>query len=286
MAKKEYFSHDYYARQDPKIINLIVKCGMEGYGAYWALIEFLHQQGGKVKRNEINSFFLSISVSEKVAKAILNESGLIKANKTYYFSERVASNLKKRQDISDKRRAAIQERWEKDSDTNVLQSEYKCITKDKICNTKVIQNDTNIKRNINNNIKKRVSKDTPKESGGERLVDAFEKYAGDNENIIQAFKDFEEMRKKIRKPLTDKAKELIVKELKNLTKDDETLTLAILNQSIRNCWQDVFPLRQSQEQDKPKANGVSNSQKGVQPKSREYSESEMNELFDDMEDLR
>lgn len=272
MAKKEYFSHDYYARQDPKIINLIVKCGMEGYGAYWALIEFLHQQGGKVKRNEINSFFLSISVSEKVAKAILNESGLIKANKTYYFSERVASNLKKRQDISDKRRAAIQERWEKDSDTNVLQSEYKCITKDKICNTKVIQNDTNIKRNINNNIKKRVSKDTPKESGGERLVDAFKKYANGNKNIRQAFEDFEEMRKKIRKPLTNRGKELIINAIEKLTKGDKNLAVLIINQSIRNCWQDVYPLRQSQEQGKPK--------------SREYSESEMNELFDDVEDLR
>jgi hypothetical protein len=53
---------------------------------------------------------------------------------------------------------------------------------------------------------------------------------------------FEEMRLKNRKPMTDRARELVVKELENLkAKGNEPS--AVLEQSVRNGWQDVFPLR-------------------------------------------
>lgn len=56
--------------------------------------------------------------------------------------------------------------------------------------------------------------------------------------------DFEAMRKKIRKPLTDRARRAIVKELLKLQGEGHAPP-AVLEQSIRNCWQDVFPIRQS-----------------------------------------
>lgn len=54
--------------------------------------------------------------------------------------------------------------------------------------------------------------------------------------------DFVEMRKKIRKPPTDKAKTLIVGKLYNLEKQGNPIR-KVLQQSIRNCWQDVFAIR-------------------------------------------
>lgn len=60
---------------------------------------------------------------------------------------------------------------------------------------------------------------------------------------VDDWMDFEAMRKKNRKPLTDRARRGIVKELAKLQAEGHAPP-AVLEQSIRNCWQDVFPIRQ------------------------------------------
>ena len=58
-----------------------------------------------------------------------------------------------------------------------------------------------------------------------------------------AIDDFKEFRKKIKKPMTDRAVELLIDKLNKLASDDET-KIAILNQSIVNGWQGIFPLKE------------------------------------------
>ena len=70
----------------------------------------------------------------------------------------------------------------------------------------------------------------------------------------EAWAGFVEMRKKIRKPLTDRAKDLLFKKLEKLAPGDEVKQAAILDQSIERCWQGVFELKQ----EKP----ISNHQAG------------------------
>jgi len=60
--------------------------------------------------------------------------------------------------------------------------------------------------------------------------------------FLKAWKDFKEMRKKKNKPMTERAEELIINELNKLT-NNEGEQIAILNQSIMNSWQGVFPLK-------------------------------------------
>ena len=61
--------------------------------------------------------------------------------------------------------------------------------------------------------------------------------------LDRAMADFADMRKKIKKPLTEKAKELTLSELEKLAPGDEATKVAILEQSIQRCWQGVFPLK-------------------------------------------
>ena len=56
----------------------------------------------------------------------------------------------------------------------------------------------------------------------------------------KAWQEFEEHRKKLRKPMTDRARGLIVAELEKLKPDKPE---DLLMQSIRKGWQDVFPLK-------------------------------------------
>lgn len=65
----------------------------------------------------------------------------------------------------------------------------------------------------------------------------------------EAWDGFEEMRRTIKKPMTDRARSMIVKELQNLS----SAPGAILDQSTRNNWQDVYEL-------KDKSNGKSTGQ--------------------------
>ena len=58
-----------------------------------------------------------------------------------------------------------------------------------------------------------------------------------------ALNDFAEMRKKMRKPLTDRALALTLTELEKLAPGDDEKKIAILNQSIQRGWQGVFPLK-------------------------------------------
>lgn len=61
--------------------------------------------------------------------------------------------------------------------------------------------------------------------------------------LVAALNDFEEMRKKIKKPLTDRAKQQIVKKLNEISNDEET-QIRVLEQSITNCWLSVYPLKE------------------------------------------
>ena len=61
--------------------------------------------------------------------------------------------------------------------------------------------------------------------------------------LDDALRGFEEMRRKMHKPLIDRAKKLITKKLEKLAPGDEEMQIAILDQSVERGWQGVFPLK-------------------------------------------
>lgn len=63
-----------------------------------------------------------------------------------------------------------------------------------------------------------------------------------NEELHQRLNDFLEMRKAIKKPMTDRAKKELLTKLDKLANTDEE-KIAILDQSIFHSWQGVFPLK-------------------------------------------
>ena len=68
-------------------------------------------------------------------------------------------------------------------------------------------------------------------------------YYPDDEKLNKAFSDFVEMRKKIKKPMTERAVKMAIKKLDNLSNMDNDLAINILEQSILCCWQDLYPLK-------------------------------------------
>ena len=66
-----------------------------------------------------------------------------------------------------------------------------------------------------------------------------------DEELNKAFLDYIEFRKKIKKPMTDRAIELAMNELDKLAGADNEMAIQILNQSILRGWQGLFPLKDS-----------------------------------------
>lgn len=64
---------------------------------------------------------------------------------------------------------------------------------------------------------------------------------GEYKELMEALAAFEEMRKKIKKPLTDRALKMIIKRLISLSSGDSDLMVKILDRSVRKSWQDVYP---------------------------------------------
>lgn len=107
-------------------------------------------------------------------------------------------------------------------------------------NGSVIKNDKEINTiYINtNNIKER-----------KKEVKTYEQVLSDfslSERLTNCIMDFIQMRKFIKKPLTNKGLELLIGKLQKMTPDEEK-QIKILEQSIMNNWQGIFELKETQK---------------------------------------
>ena len=102
MKQTYYFQHDYNAHKDPKCSALINDLGTEGYGVYWALIEILHEQGGKLKKFpklwDGIAFELRVEKDKlvKQIEAMVRDYELLVEDDNFIWSERVLRNFEER----------------------------------------------------------------------------------------------------------------------------------------------------------------------------------------------
>ena len=87
---------------------------------------------------------------------------------------------------------------------------------------------------------KPTDKKPSKKKGCASFDDLIEAYTG-NDELRKALRDFTQMRKEIKKPITSRALELAFKKLDELARTDAE-KVAIVNQSIMNSWQGLFPV--------------------------------------------
>lgn len=116
------------------------------------------------------------------------------------------------------------------------------------CNARVTQSNKNVTTD------KEKDKEIEKEEETEKEFYAHTREAKKQEAFkIPSFidpeiwKDFEAMRKQVKRPMSERAKKLIVARLQKLGEDKAN---EILEQSIVNCWQDVYPLKTDRHNDK------------------------------------
>lgn len=86
----------------------------------------------------------------------------------------------------------------------------------------------------------------PPKRGKGGVLPLFERFSSGNHDLLSALKEWQEMRIRMKKPLTEKAAELNLKDLQQLSGGDEQMMVAIVSQSIKRGWQGFYALKEAQ----------------------------------------
>ena len=84
---ESYLLHDANASSNFKIMMMIQKEGMKGYGIYWMILEFLRvQKGYKAAVRILHLLARQMRVTVATLKRIILDSGLFEVNDTTFSS--------------------------------------------------------------------------------------------------------------------------------------------------------------------------------------------------------
>lgn len=116
MAKDSYwFKHDYNARNDEKILELLSEYGAEAYGIYWMIVETMAEnENGGVKATLMGG----LSHGFRVAKGRLIEIidtclaiDLFYEKEGFYYSRRMLRHKEERKFLSEMGKNGAEKKW-------------------------------------------------------------------------------------------------------------------------------------------------------------------------------
>lgn len=120
MAKIYYFQHDFAARQDPKLLAVQARFGLEGLGFFWCLVEYLYEQGGQLAMSSIEPFAYQCHIDAGKAVSIVNDFELFETDGESFWSPSIMRRIEKMTETAEKRSQAAahasRSRWQRVAD--------------------------------------------------------------------------------------------------------------------------------------------------------------------------
>lgn len=107
-----WFKHDFNASNDPKLIKINMKYGIEGLGIYWILVELIYRENGQASMEDVEAEIYYKRMNESKTKAIIKMAfkttpdGLITC-------ARIDNAIKEREELSETRANAAKKRYSK-----------------------------------------------------------------------------------------------------------------------------------------------------------------------------
>lgn len=219
----EYFSHDYDAREDEKIQELIFKLNMEGYGIYWSIIEMLYKNDGYMQM-ECERIAFALHTDKDKVNSVIHDFNLFKVNGNAFTSTSVLHRLKLRKGKSATARKAAKIRWGKENadDANAMQTQCK------------------------RNAKKKRKESKEKESKENKI--ALPWIEDEFYHVWEFWKKYKrEQHNFSYKPIGEQG---ALSKLQELSGGDLAIALLIIKQSIQNGWKGLFELKERPQNQK------------------------------------
>ena len=257
---KEYFSHDYNASLDPKIIALIGDYGAVGYGIYWRVVEMLHSENEHklplkeyIYRALAKQMVTSVEQISTIINDCINVYELFIKDNDFFYCQRVLDNIEVRTKISESRSKAGKISAERRKNaTNVEQS----LTSVQQNLTSVQQNSTkfNKEKEIKekeikeNNNKEEIKKEEIKKEEKKKFSFDFSNF---DENFIEHVNSWLEYKKERKEPYkSQKGLNAFYNKLLDYSKNDPDTAKKIIEQSMANNWAGIFELKEAQQKNK------------------------------------
>lgn len=241
----DYFPLDVNFFSDPKIKILKARYGVDGIAVYMYLLCEIYRAGYYIQFDEDRLFLISDDLnmsSDKVMQVLTFLLDRSMLDSMLFQSDAVltSTGIQRRFQLAVKERAKknpirIKGFW------ILNESETEPFIKLNPDFNKSQKNEDNSGNNHSNSQEVSLKESKVKESKLKNEKKGPVVYVPDA-GVNQAVTDFVEYRKKIKKPMTEKALELMIEKLNDMTSDPDE-RIQILNQSIINGWQGVFPLK-------------------------------------------
>lgn len=114
MKEAWYFSHDYHARNDIKLVSLRMELGMSGIGIYWCLVEMLYEEGGKIQTDSIKRISFVLGCTPEEINRVIAEFDLFDYDDQHFWSESIIQRLEARENKKTKAKESAVKRWNKE----------------------------------------------------------------------------------------------------------------------------------------------------------------------------
>lgn len=250
-----YFPFDTDFFQDTKIRILRSRHGTDGVSVYIYLLCKIYANGYYVIYNEDLVLIMSgdLNISEDSTRLIisflLSRSLLVEIKDSTLAQSDTVLTAK-----------SIQERYQeakKGLKRDVfVNADYWLLPEDKTLG--FIKSRINTRKSEKNTDKSEINESKSEKNTANKIKEKEIKVNESKVNILSEipaelsewWKAFVEMRVKVKKPLTEHAKKLNYSKLMELSDGDLKKANAILQQSVMNSWQGLYPLKESDKQNK------------------------------------
>ena len=110
---KEYFQHDFNARNDRKLVKLAMRHGMAGVGVYWCIVEMLYEESGRIMQSECERIAFELRVECDIVESVVHDFDLFICTENAFESESVNRRIQAQINVMNGAKKAAQSRWQK-----------------------------------------------------------------------------------------------------------------------------------------------------------------------------
>jgi hypothetical protein len=227
----EYFPHDCNAKDDPKIMLMMAQMGLESYGIYWVLIEYLRDQPGyKSPICLLDPLSRRYGSSKEKFEAVVTKFDLFEIDDQYFISPSLIRRMEPMEKKREQQKLNIAKRWNKH--TNELPRYNDGITD-------VIQSRVKESKEEKSKVKKNRVKEKEEVSIDMLIIPS--------SDFLPVWNKWIDFKNKIKKPYkTQEGMQEQFNHLLHLSNNTPEMAMAIVNQSIGREWEGLFPLKKSE----------------------------------------
>lgn len=233
----DYFPHDTDAATDEKIEAMRALFGAEGYAFYFISLERIYRtKKGQIEidtREKRASLVARIGVSDERFLELLEASFRVSLFDRKAFDTKgllTSGGIKRRvRRVNEERERKRQRSKGGKRASRTMGSSAVLDTQNPVKTTEEVYKAKQRKNDI-----------PPYPPKGD--VDVFREYAGEDAALLEALRGFEQMRAKIKKPMTELARRRLTQKLDKLRAEYPGVSsVELLEEAILHCWQSVYP---------------------------------------------